>query len=156
LVAPSEATWRWDLDPQERRAKAAPTLAAFEDAIAFARPDDFGPLIQKALFLQHIYEYESALDAYDELIEKSPSAWAHLQRSEVLQALKRGEEALADLEASYDFEPHNSTAFSLAKELAYAGRIEEALELLDALPVREDERIAYADARATVVGLNGD
>lgn len=156
LVAPAEVTWRWDLDPKERRAKVARTRAAYDAAIAFARPDDFGPLIQKALFLQDIYEYEAALAAYDELVEKSPSAWAHLQRSAVLLALERDAEAIADLEASYDFEPHNNTAFSLAKELAYAGRTEEALELLDALPVREDERISFADARATVTGLQGD
>jgi tetratricopeptide (TPR) repeat protein len=156
LVAPVEVTWRWDLDEEERRAKAAPTLAAYDEAIEFARADDYGPLIQKALFLQNIYEYEAALAAYDELVENSPSAWAHLQRSSVLLALGRGAEAIGDLEASYDLEPHNSTAFSLAKELAYAGRAEEALELLDALPVPEDERIGYADARATVTGLLGD
>jgi tetratricopeptide (TPR) repeat protein len=156
LVAPTEVTWRWDLDEGERRSKAAPILTAYDEAIAFAREDDFGPLIGKAIFLQSVYDYPAALAAYDQLIESSPSAWAHLQRASVLLALNREADAIADLETSYDLEPANQTAFSLARELAYAGRAEEALELLDALPVGEDERIGYADVRATVAGLLGD
>ena len=156
LVAPADARWRWDLDEKERDARTAPILAAFDRAIAFARDDDYGPLIQKALFLQHVFEYEAALEVYDELIEESPSAWAYLQRSSVLLAMDRGADAIDDLQASYDLEPYNSTAFSLAKELAYAGRTDQALELLEALPVGEDETIAYADARATVAALIGD
>ena len=156
LVAPSQPTWRWDLSEKERRAKAAPTLAAYDAAIAFAGPDDFAPLIQKALFLESIYEHELALAAYDQLVESSPSAWAHLQRAGVLLALEREDAAIEDLQASYDLEPHNSTAFSLARALAYAHRADEALELLETLPVGDDEHVNYADARATVTGLLGD
>jgi tetratricopeptide (TPR) repeat protein len=156
LIAPAEVTWRWDLDEKQRRAKAAPILAAFDEAIEFAMEDDYNPLIQKALFLHTIYEYEAALAAYDELIEKAPSAWGHQQRSSVLLALGRRDDAIADLQAAYDLDPSNGTAFWLAREMAYAGQPSEALELLDTLPVREDERISYADARATVTGLLGD
>lgn len=156
LVAPVEVTWRWDLSDEERRARAARILAAYDEAIAFATEDDYNPLIQKALFLQTIYEHGAALAVYDELLEKSPSAWGHLQRSSVLLALGRREDAIADIQASYDLEPDNSTAFSLARELAYAGQAEEAMELLDGLPVLEDEQIGYADVRATVTGLLGD
>ena len=156
LVAPADVRWRWDLDEAERRAKAAPILAAFDEAAELAMEDDFSPLIQKALFLQNIYEHEAALAAYDELVEQSPSAWAHLQRARVLLELGRRTDALADLQESYDLEPHNSTALTLAKELAYAGKADDALELLDGLPISEEEEIAYADARATVSGLLGD
>ena len=156
LVAPLAVTWRWDLDERERRSKVAGILAAYDEGIAFAREDDFNPLIEKALFLQTVYDYDAALAAYDELVEKSPSAWAHFQRASVLLALGRREDAIADLETSYDLEPVSGTAFSLAKELAYAGQAEQALEFLDGLPVLEDERIGYADARATVSGLLGD
>lgn len=156
LVAPAEVRWRWDFDERERRARTAPILAAFAKAEDLAMADDYGPLIQKALFLQHIYEHEAALKAYGELIGHSPSAWAHLQRATVLLGLGRRSDAIADLEASYELEPHNSTAFLLAKEQAYAGDAEEALALLDGLPVGEGEEIAYADARATVSALFGD
>lgn len=156
LVAPTAVRWRWDLGEEERRSKAAPILAAFDEAADLAMEDDYTPLIQKALFLQNIYDHEAALATYDELVEQSPSAWAHLQRALVRLELGRRTDAIADLEASYEFEPHNSTAFTLAREMAYAGNAAEALALLDGLPVTEGDEIAYADTRATVRGLLGD
>lgn len=156
LVTPSEVTWRWALGDDERRSRAAPILAAYDRAIEFAVEDDYNPLIQKAWFLHSIYEYEAALEAYDELIANAPSDWSYLQRSNVLLALGRGDDAIADLEAAYELDPSNEIAFALAKELAYAGRGDEAAELLDVLPVRDDERSGHADARAVVSGLQGD
>jgi len=156
LVAPSEVTWRWDLDEQARRAKVAPILAAYDRAIGFAAEDDFNPLTQKAIFLETVYEYGAALAAYDELIRKSPSAWAYARRAGVLIALGRNADALEAYRASYDLEPDNDTAFSIARQLAYAGQGSQALELLDGLPVGEDDRIGYADTRATVLGVLGD
>jgi tetratricopeptide (TPR) repeat protein len=156
LTTPADVRWRWDLDDAELRTRAAPILAAFDAAAGLAMDDDYGPLMQKAIFLQNIYDHRDALAAYDELIGKSPSAWAHLQRATVLLALDRRSDAIADLQASYDYEPYNSTAFTLAKEMAYAGNAQEALELLDGLPIGEDEKIAYTDARATVTALLGD
>jgi len=156
LVAPTEITWRWDLDDSARRAKAAPILAAFDQAIKFAKEDDFTPLTQKAQFLESIYDYEGALAAYSELVDKSPSAANHLQRAGVLAALGRRADAIADLKAAYGIDPADGTAFSLAKQLAYAGKADEALKLLDTLPVTEADRAGYTDARATVSGEKGD
>jgi tetratricopeptide (TPR) repeat protein len=155
LVAPTDVTWRWDLDEGQRRAKIAPLVAEYDRAIKFAPEDDHGPLMQKALFLHTMYEYSEALAVYDELIEAQPSPWAHLQRSSVRLALGRRDDAIADMMAAYDQDPSNYTAFNLAKEMAYAGRIAEALEMLETLPVSEDERTSYADARALVRGLSG-
>ena len=107
LVAPTEVTWRWDLDANERKRRAAPIIAAYDRAIEFALEDDYGPLTQKASFLLDIYEYEAALAAYDELVEKTSSAWSHLQRASTLLALGRREEAIAEAEALYDLEPTN-------------------------------------------------
>ncbi|HWK40940.1 MAG TPA: DUF3857 domain-containing protein [Croceibacterium sp.] len=155
LVPPAQAVWRWDLTEQQRRDKAAPFLAGFEKATELVADDDYNPLIQKAMFLQHIFEYEEALAVYDELVDLSPSAWAHFQRAGVLVAMGRRDDAVADLQEAYDLEPANYTGFELARAMGYAGRPEEALDLLDSLPVKEDERIAYADARATLTGLLG-
>jgi tetratricopeptide (TPR) repeat protein len=156
LVAPTDVTWRWDLDEKQRRAKAAPILVAFDKAIKFAKEDDYGPLTEKAQFLQSIYDYQAALAAYNELVEKSPSAANRLQRSAVLLALGRRADALTDLHAAYDIDPADGTAFWLAKEMAYAGKPDEALKLLDSLPVTDEDRAGYADARATVSGVKGD
>lgn len=155
LVATS-ATWRWELSDAQRRAKAAPILAAFDQAVAFAAEDDFNPITQKALFLEQIYDFERALNVYNDLLEDLPSSWVYFQRANVLGALGRQDEAIEDLQQSYDLEPLNGTAFALAQEMGYAGRAEEALELLDSLAVKEDEQISYASARATVAGLAGD
>ena len=156
LLAPEQVRWRWDLTEAERRRTAAPIAAAFDKAIAFATEDDFGPLAGKAQFLQSIFDYEGALAGYDQLVERSPSARTFLQRSSVLLSLGERDRAIADLEAAYQLDPSNYTAFSLAKEMAYAGMIDEATELLEFLPVAEDERTDYADALATVAGLQGD
>lgn len=156
LIAPTEVIWRWDLDEQQRRKKVARLVAEYDRAIEFALEDDHGPLMHKALFLHNMYEYSGALAVYDELIEAQPSPWAHLQRSSVLLALGRRDDAIADMAAAYDLDPSNYTAFNLAKEMAYAGRVAEALEMLETLPVSEDERTSYADARATVTGLSGE
>ena len=156
LVVSDDATWRWELDEHERRARIARLVAAYDEGISFAREDDFGPLIAKAMFLESVFEREAALAAYDELVDRSPSSWAHFRRAAVRLALGRRADAIDDLQASYDLEPLNGTAFSLAREMAYAGRVDEALEFLDGLPIREEDRISYADTRATVAGLAGD
>jgi len=156
LTAPAELPWRWSLDDEERRRAAAPIIQAFDEAIAFAEEDDAGPLLLKAQFLNWIYDYPSALAAYDELIDNAPSAELYAERSQVFSALGRRDEAIADLRQSYDLDPSNQTAFSLARELAYAGKAGEALELLEALPLGDDDRLDYADTWATVSGLNGD
>jgi tetratricopeptide (TPR) repeat protein len=156
LVAPEQVTWRWDLDEEVLREKVRPILAAYDQAIAFAPEDNFAPLMQKAYFLQSVYDYAGALAAYDRLVEMEPSAQIFVQRSGVQLALGRRAAAIADLEAAYEIEPSNQTGFALAREMAYAGDITPAMEMLETLPVTDDERIDYADAWATVAALQGD
>jgi tetratricopeptide (TPR) repeat protein len=74
----------------------------------------------------------------------------------VLVALGRRADAIADLKAAYDIDPADGTGFALAKQMAYAGKADEALKLLDSLPVAEADRAGYTDARATVSGEKGD
>jgi tetratricopeptide (TPR) repeat protein len=156
LVAPEQVTWRWELSEDELRAKARPILAAYDQAIAFAPEDNFAPLMQKALFLQSVYDYAGALAAYDRLVEVEPSAEIFFQRSGVQLALGRRAAAIADLQAAYEIDPSNSTGFALAREMAYAGDIAPAMEMLETLPITDDERIDYADTWATVAALRGD
>lgn len=156
LVAPEDVTWRWDLDEEERATRAKPILAAYDAAIDFAEESDYSALVAKAAFLKDIYDFDGARAAFDELIEHSPSAWAHFQRASVLESLGRPDEAIADLEAAYALEPDNGTAFYLARLLGYGGRMDEARELLEQLPVGEADRIGYADAQAMLAGLTGE
>lgn len=156
LVPPTDVIWRWELADAERRKLAAPLLAAYDRAIAFAEDDDFSPLAQKAAFLASIYEHEAALAALDRLVDEAATDTSLLQRAGVLLAIGRRVDAIADLRTAYDLDPSNTTAFWLAKELAYAGKGDEAAALLDGLPVGEDEQTGYADARAFVSGLSGE
>lgn len=156
LQAPADVTWRWELTPAERRRRAAPVLAAYERAIAFAATDDLGPLSARAMFQENIYQFADALEDYDRIARESPSAWVHQRRANVLEALGRPEEAIDALRASYEVDPVNGTAFGLAQLLAYQGRTSEAQELIDGLAVGEDDALALADAQATVSGLAGD
>lgn len=156
LIAPDDVRWRWQSTPEQRRRAAAPILAAYDDAMAFASQDDFGPLQSRALFLESNYMFAEALVDYTRLAEQTPTPWAFHRRAAVLDALGRRAEAIADLQAAYDLDPQNGTAFELARQLAYAGRAAEAEELLAALPVGDDEALGAADALATVTALGGD
>jgi tetratricopeptide (TPR) repeat protein len=156
LTAPSQVTWRWDLDDKQRLAKARPILAAYDEAIQFAAKDDYTALTSKADFLASIYRYDDALKLYDELIDKTPAAWTYIARANVLESLGRRPDAIADLRESYDLDPSNDTAYALAEQLAYAGKAHEALKLLEDLPVDEDDDGSYASSWAMVSGLKGD
>lgn len=156
VIAPQDVTWRWEVDPRELRRRAQPLAAAYTAAIEFAEEDDYGPLAARAAFYANVYDWESALADYDTLVAKQASAGAHLGRAYVLIALGRDDAAIADIQAAYDRQPDNGTAFYLARQLAYGGREDEALALLEALPVGEDDQVSYADSFATVAGLGGD
>lgn len=156
LATPQNPTWRWQRDPRTRDRLAAPIRAAYARAIAFAAEDDFSPLQARAQFNASIYDFAAAKADYDLLVHQSPSAWAYMQRANMLEALGETDAAIADLRTAYDLEPYNSLAFDLARLLAYKGAVAEAQELLSSLPVGEDEVESFADALATVSGLEGD
>ena len=156
LISPEDGTWRWDLTDAERRERAEPIIEAYTQAIDFADPADYGPLQSRAMFLESIYMFEEALADYTVLAEATPSPWAFHRRSAVLEALGRTDEAIDDLQAAYEVDPQNGTAFALARLLAYRDRTAEAEDLLAVLPVGDDDELTAADVMATVSGLGGD
>ena len=156
LIAPENVTWRWEVDRKTLDKRAEPLLAAYGEAIAFADKDDFGPLQERAAFYEDIGRFEDSLADLDTLVEKDTSAWVLQWRSTVHQALGNTEDALADLQRAYDIEPGNSLAITLAERLGYAGMYDEAFELLESLPLTEEEEPSYAGTYAIVAGLAGD
>lgn len=156
LVPPQDVTWRWELSPAERQRRAAPILAAYEDAIAFADEDDYVPQMYRALFLNSIYDFTKAKKDLDYFVEKTPSEWVYNQRSWVNELLDDPAAAIADKEEAYELNPSNANARGLANLLAYNGRLPEAIDLLESLPVGEEEQIGHADALGTAMALGGD
>ena len=156
LVAPEDVKWRWDIDDVERLARTAEIRAAYDQAVSEAEDGDLSALFARAAFLSQIFDYEGAIADYSALIDAEPNAGLYLTRSYLYEAIGRNAEAIADISTSYDLEPANGTAFHLAESLAREGRAEEALALLDELPVSENERVHYAGARSMVLGLAGD
>jgi transglutaminase-like putative cysteine protease/tetratricopeptide (TPR) repeat protein len=156
LAAPQDVTWRWQLDNKERKTRIAPIAAAYQAAIDFAEKDDSGPLVARAQFYVDVFDYAAALKDYDRIIESWPSSAVYSARARVLLALDRRDDAIVDLRAGYDLDGSTDAAIELSHVLAYGGQIEAASEILEGLPVSEDERIYYANARATIAGLGGD
>ena len=156
LAPPETVTWRWDIDAATRASRAAPILAAYDRALAFADEEDFSALQARAQFNATIFDFAAAKADYDLLVERNPSAWAYQQRSAMQEAMGENAAAIADLRTAYDLEPFNSLAFAMARLLAYEGEAGEAQELLASLPVGQEDLTTYADTLATVTGLEGD
>ncbi len=156
LVPPADVTWRWELDASERQARAAPILAAYQDAIDFADEDNHVPRMYRALFARSVYDFDAALADFDYLAEETPSAWVFGQRSWLNAARGDVAAAIADRQAAYDLEPSNDNARALAGMLAEHGRVEAALELLDLLAVNDDDLPYHTDTLASVMALGGD
>ena len=156
LIAPEDVTWRWEVDRETLDRRAEPLLAAYGEAIAYADKDDFGPLQERAAFYGDIGRFEESLADLDTLVDKDTSAWVLQWRSNVHQSLGNTEQALADLQSAYDIDPSSGTAITFAERLGYAGKYEEAFDLLAGLPLTEEEEPFYAGTLAIVAGLSGD
>ena len=155
LFAPDGTQWRWDNTAQELANKTAAALKGYNLAVAEADDDDFGPLQSRARFFTQIYDYENALKDFSAVIDEEPNANLFLSRADIYEALGRMDDAIADVQSAYELSPDNETAYWQAKLTARAGRHAEAIELLDLLPVSDDEMDGMVDARSIVLGLAG-
>lgn len=155
MYAPEGAKWRWDQTREQLASKTAQALAGYNRAVDEADDDDFGPLQSRARYFAQIYDFENALKDFSAVIEEEPSENLFLDRADIFEALGRLDDAIGDVQSAYDLSPDNDTAYWQAKLIARAGRPQEALELLDLLPVSEDEMDDMVDARSIVLGLAG-
>ncbi|WP_034921029.1 DUF3857 domain-containing protein [Erythrobacter sp. SD-21] len=155
LIAPEDVTWRWEREPAEVAARTKSLLKAYDAAVEFAAEDDFSAHAQRANFLTQIYDWEGALKDLDLLVEKETSANVLTWRASVLNSLGRSDAAIADAKRAYDLDPNSGNAFFLAELLAYEGQRDEALALLETVPVTDEDSGSYASTYATVAGLAG-
>jgi tetratricopeptide (TPR) repeat protein len=156
LEAPQDAQWRWELDDKERERRTDPARKAYDIAVAQADPDEFEPLLARARFYEHIFEYDKAIADYSKVLDEQPSSWLYLTRAGLFEAVDQTDKALADISSAYDLEPDNETAFYLAETEAREGEGAKALALLEDLPVADEEQVRYVQTLAMVHGYSGE
>ncbi len=155
LTAPDNAVRRWELSSDEINQRTAEARKRYDLAVAQADDDDFRPLIARAGFFERIYDFENAARDITTVLDVEPTEQLYLQRADLHESLGDLDAAVADAQTAYDLSPASGTAFWQARLLARAGRQAEALDLLDMLPVSEDEMDSMTDTRAIVLGLAG-
>ena len=156
LLPPEDIVWRWELSEAERRERAAPILAAYEDAIAFADEDDHSPRMYRAWLLTRLYDFEAALVDYDFLVEEETSNWSLLQRASLREMLGDLAGSEADRQAAFDLDPSNANAQQLAYIMGRQGRFDEAIELMESMPVSDDARPAHVGNLAYLYADSGN
>ena len=155
LVAPDDVVRRWELSPAEIASRTAEAKALYDIAVAQADDDDFDPLIARAGFFDQIFDFANAAQDLTAVIEQEPTERLYLSRANFYESLGDLDAAILDTQSAYDLAPDSGTAFWQARMLARSGRQDEALDLLDLLPVSDDEIDGLTHARAIVLGLAG-
>ncbi len=156
LVPPDDILWRWELSDAERQERAAPILAAYDAAIRFADEDNQLPRMYRAYFLSSIYDWDAALADYDVLVEEESSTWVLGTRAALHEILGNLEASEVDRQAAFDLDPNNDNAQNLADIMLTRGRAEEALELLNSMPVGDAERPGHAGMMSHLLAAIGD
>ena len=156
LESGTNNTRRWELELDELEKRTSRAREAYDLAVADADDDEFGPLESRAMFLQSIFDYKGALADLNVLIDEEPNARRVGSRAIILEALGRYDEAAADAETAFGLSSNVQDAFYQAYLLAYGGKPQEALDLLDLVPVSDEETSDWVMARAIAQGLTGE
>jgi len=156
LESVGEPVWRWELPQAELANRVKPIVAAYSAAVDQREDDDFSPLLSRAAFYHQVYMYDRALADYDAVLAEEPTADLHLTRAYLLFDMQDYAAMDAALAKAYELNPDNGTAFFQAEMLSRQGRHDDALALMELLPVGEDERDSYVENMALNLGRAGD
>lgn len=135
LVLPDSYPKRWRDARTMRDSAAMQAVRKVLDARVAEKPDEADRLTDRAWFAERLFDWAAAEADYTRAIAVDANAGRYLSRAK-LRAL-RGDHAgaLADAQAAYDLEQGNTSARNrLAVELAEAGKLDAALDLLPASP----------------------
>lgn len=126
---------KWIDVPARQNTAAMKRARAILDARITAKPDDAARLADRAGFRRALLDYAGAEEDYGKAITIDASAARYLARSYLRTRRSDHAGALADARAAYDLEDGNSEARNqLAKELANADKVDDAMALLPAEP----------------------
>lgn len=126
---------RWDEVVRMRKAPAIARVRAVFDARVAAKPDEAWRLADRGWFAERMLDYAAAEADYTKAIALDPAARRYVTRGEL--RAQRGDHvgALADAKAAYEADEGNEGARNLyISELAQAGKVDQALDLLPGEP----------------------
>ena len=157
IALPADYPRRWDDASRMRLAPATQRVRAIYDERIKDKPEDIARVADRAWFETRLLDFAAADEDYGKAIALDGSSKRFIARAELRSNMGDHPNALRDAQAAYDLEQGNAQARSwLANELAYAGKIDQALELLDSDPdVATDDGIASFLDRVDVDELGG-
>ncbi len=119
------------------------------------KSDQAARLSDRGWFEERLLDWAAAETDYTKAIAIDASAGRYLTRAELRSRRSDHPGALADAQAAYDLEQGNHDARDkLAEELANAGKVDEAIELLPANPdVTTDDGLTQILERALVLEM---
>lgn len=158
LVAPSDATRRWNLGNATSRSQRDAIDAIFKKSIAEANEEDVTALTSAFSYQRGIGDYRAAAATVTRQLALLPSVEAYLDRAGVRSELGDTAGALADAEEARKLDPSSVAANSILANLtAERGDLARATQIYDdRIALGGKTRDDYRQGRASMLGDYGD
>jgi tetratricopeptide (TPR) repeat protein len=155
IILPSSYPQRWDDVSRMRSSGPVARVRAIFDQRVIEKPDDAGRLADRAWLATRLFDWNAAEADYSKAVALDESAQRYIDRGDNRSTMGDHEGALKDAQAAFDLEPGNEGARDrLASELAEAGKVDEAIELLKPDPdLTTDDGLEDFLHRITVLEL---
>lgn len=147
----------WDDVPKRKSSPAfARVKAVFDQRIA-DKPDDAVRLDDRGWLFEEVFDWKAAEADYGKALALDASPDRYVKRAKVRASIGDHPGALKDLQAAFDIDSsHKEARQSLTRQLAIAGRADEALDLIEARPdLATEEGQELAMQRVSVLELAG-
>ncbi|MCJ2185993.1 tetratricopeptide repeat protein [Novosphingobium beihaiensis] len=132
VVAPADATRRWNLDKAAMKSSQMTGIEAVLDKKMAEKDPDQAPWIARGSLRQGIGDFKGALADFTTAIDHSSDAWTYMQRARVNRSLGDIPAALADAREAMQLDPSMNGATQMTAELlARQGKADEARAMLD-------------------------
>lgn len=141
----------WELSDAEIRQRVSTLIPPVTTLVDLMKDEPQMPAF-RAAFRMSMRDYEGALADVDRTLASAATAEGHLLRSNILSSMGRFGDAAEASAKAYDLDGSLDTASAHAMTLAYAGRHEEALAVLDDLDLSGDEASQVAMTFAEIAG----
>lgn len=156
LTAPVTVARAWRYQSPALKARLAPLEAAYAQAIAREPAAEQGvALVARANLRAGVYDLAGAIADYDKAIAIEADAASYIRRGYLKRQLGRVDDAIMDLREALKLSPSVESALPLADTLGYAGKSDEALQLLAEYDDMGDEHDTVVQIRSAVLAFAG-